>query len=98
MLRKLADRATGTERMPPIGAQYELPPYRIALQIEGFRGRYERDRARRGERRVHAQVLRRVRSHLGEGDVAGRFDEARELSVKDGRLVDREGAQVDLAH
>ena len=49
----------------------------------------EDDRARDELLRTRVRAERRIRWPLREGDVARSVDEARELSIRDGMLVDR---------
>ena len=55
-------------------------------------------RARAQQRGVGVGVGGRVGRALGEREIPGLLDEARELRDRDRPAVDREGGDLDLAH
>jgi hypothetical protein len=68
---------------PPIGAEFERPPFSPVAQIHGLLGRRKDQRAGLEHVRQSAWIILRVRCDLGNGDVAGRIDEFAELAIGD---------------
>ena len=81
------DRARRPMRVPPVGAESEAPPIRPVGEVDRALALDEDERARAQLMRQRARVVLRVRRDLGEGDMAGLFDETAELGIRYGRLV-----------
>src|SRR5215469_2486056 len=103
MVLTLVEVATGSFRMPPVGAWRPAPPLRIVAQVYGPFGRSEHKRpryqSRFGWRRRSggnlAHDLGGGGNFFRDGHVSGRCDEARELRVRDLGLVHPEAAYAD---
>ena len=84
--------------MAPARALHVAPPLIVIVERDGPRRRREHDRARDQVLWRRARKLRRRRRALGDGDVAGGFDELCELLVGDLGRVHPEAVDVDTMH
>src|SRR3954447_5136734 len=81
MIVEATDIAVASVGPPPAGPEGECPPLAPVTQIHGRFGRSEDKRASFEHPRQRIWIILRVRSYLGEGDVASCVDKVAELVI-----------------